>query len=186
MAHGVCPVWVGYLLASPVRKWLQDPHKILGPFVKEGMQVMDVGSAMGFFSIPLAQLTGSMGKVYCVDLQEKMLRTLQKRGLKAGVADRLVMRHCRQESLGVQDLCDQIDFALTFAVVHEVPTPARLLTEIFAVLKPGGTLLLAEPSGHVSAKDYAETLSLAKQQGFIQTESPKIRRSHATLLQKRK
>jgi hypothetical protein len=32
MAHRVCPWWIGYLLASPVRCWLgQDPIKILSP-----------------------------------------------------------------------------------------------------------------------------------------------------------
>ena len=30
MAEHVCPVWVGYFLASPLRKLYQDPRKILG------------------------------------------------------------------------------------------------------------------------------------------------------------
>ena len=49
MAEHVCPVWVGYLLASPVRKLFDNPEKVLAPYVKEGMTVLDVGSAMGFF-----------------------------------------------------------------------------------------------------------------------------------------
>jgi len=40
----VCPVWVGYLLASPLRKLLQNPDKILAPYVKPGMTVLDVGA----------------------------------------------------------------------------------------------------------------------------------------------
>ena len=43
MAKHVCPVWVGYLLASPLRKLFHNPKKILGPYVEEGMKVLDIG-----------------------------------------------------------------------------------------------------------------------------------------------
>jgi len=56
--HHLCPVWIGYLLASPVRKLSQNPRKILGPYVNEGMTVADIGCAMGFFSLPLAKQSG--------------------------------------------------------------------------------------------------------------------------------
>ncbi|MBW1867352.1 MAG: methyltransferase type 11, partial [Deltaproteobacteria bacterium] len=42
MAEHVCPVWVGYLLASPLRKIFQNPDKILSDYVKEGMKVLDI------------------------------------------------------------------------------------------------------------------------------------------------
>jgi hypothetical protein len=46
MAHRVCPWWIGYLLASPLRRWLgQDPAKILSPYVREGMTILEPGSA---------------------------------------------------------------------------------------------------------------------------------------------
>jgi hypothetical protein len=46
MAHRVCPWWIGYLLANPLRRWLgQDPAKILSPYVREGMTVLEPGSA---------------------------------------------------------------------------------------------------------------------------------------------
>ena len=73
MAERVCPLWVGYLLASPIRKLLQNPKKILSPYIEEDMKVLDIGCAMGFFSIPLARLIGSNGKVICVDMQKKMI-----------------------------------------------------------------------------------------------------------------
>ena len=55
--HHVCPIWVGYLLASPVRKLVwENPDKILKPYVNEAMTVADIGCAMGFFSLPLARI----------------------------------------------------------------------------------------------------------------------------------
>ncbi len=186
MSERVCPVWIGYLLSSPLRKWLHDPVKILSPYVEEGMKVVDIGSAMGYFSLPLAHLTGPHGKTYCVDLQGKMLAHLKKRASKTGLCERMEMRLCSQHSLELQDLDGQIDFALAFAMVHEVPSPERLFQECYSLLKPGGQLLLAEPRGHVSSQDYAKTLSLAQAQGFYAAGTPAIRRCHAHLLQKRR
>jgi ubiquinone/menaquinone biosynthesis C-methylase UbiE len=75
----VCPVWVGHLLASPVRKLIDNPEKILSPYVKKGMNVLDAGCAMGFFSIPMAKMVGKNGKVISVDLQEKMISNLERK-----------------------------------------------------------------------------------------------------------
>jgi ubiquinone/menaquinone biosynthesis C-methylase UbiE len=56
-----------------LRRLLQDPDKIVKPYVKEGMVVLDVGCGMGFFSLTLARLVGKTGKVVCVDLQDRMI-----------------------------------------------------------------------------------------------------------------
>ncbi|MEA1968069.1 MAG: hypothetical protein U9N77_07605 [Thermodesulfobacteriota bacterium] len=64
-------IWVGHLLASPIRKLLQNPEKILSPHIKPGMTVLDIGCAMVFFSLPMAWMTGPDGKVVCMDIQEK-------------------------------------------------------------------------------------------------------------------
>ena len=184
MKHRVCPVWVGYLLASPLRKLLQDPLKILGPHVTPGMKVMDIGSAMGFFSLPLAKLVGRDGRVICVDLQPKMLQVLTRRARRAGVSERMEARPCAAESLGVQDFASQMDFVLAFAVVHEAAHPTRFIEEIARVMKPGGRLLLAEPKGHVSETDFQGTIAVAKGAGLRIVDSPKILRSRAVLLQR--
>ena len=53
MAEWVCPWWLGYFLASPIRRWMQDPAKILAPHVREGMIVLEPGPGMGFFTLEL-------------------------------------------------------------------------------------------------------------------------------------
>ncbi len=181
-AEHVCPVWVGHLLASPLRKLLQDPHRIVGPHVEEGMIVLDVGCAMGFFSIPMARLVGPGGRVICVDLQGDMIRALEKRARKAGLGDRVETRVCREDCLGLDDLAGQVDFALAFAVVHEVPDASGLFAEIRRVLKPSGRLLVAEPKRRVSEETFEASVAVAESSGFTAAEQPRIRRSHAVLL----
>ncbi len=185
MAEKVCPVWVGYLLSNPVRKLFQNPKNILSPYVEEGMKVLDIGCAMGFFSLPLAQLVGPNGKVVCVDLQEKMIKSLEKRAHKAGLGDRIETRLCCQDSLGLDNLREEVDFALAFAVIHEVPDASRLFSEIHRTLKPRAIALVAEPKGHVSAEDFEMYVSIAKQSCFEPVERPTISYSLSVLISKK-
>jgi ubiquinone/menaquinone biosynthesis C-methylase UbiE len=185
MAEHICPWWLGYFLASPLRKLIQDPVSILSPYVREGMTVLDVGSAMGFFSLPLAKLVGPNGKVICVDLQEKMIASLKKRITKAGFSQRMETRVCSKDSLKIEDLADSVDFSLAFALVHEVPDQQVLFRQIGQVLKPGHCLLVAEPSGHVSREAFDRTIALATENGFETDGAVSIRRSHASLLRKK-
>jgi 2-polyprenyl-3-methyl-5-hydroxy-6-metoxy-1,4-benzoquinol methylase len=184
MAERVCPWWVGYLLASPVRRLLQKPEQILGAYVREGMTVLDAGCAMGFFSLPLARMVGEKGAVICVDMQERMIRSLEKRAGRAGLMDRIETRVCSQTGLDLGDLEERVDFAVAFAVVHETPDPSAFLSQIHQALAPGGRLLIAEPTGHVSADAFRETLLAAEARGYTIGERPAISRSMAALLEK--
>ncbi len=179
MAKRVCPWWLGYLLVSPVRRWLQNPDKILAPYISEGMTVLDIGPAMGFFTIPAARMVGERGRVIAVDVQDKMLKVLRKRAEKAGVADRIVTRLCEPDSIGVSE---PIELCLAINVVHEVPDAAALFSQIKAILKPTGSLLLVEPRGHVSEKAFQDTLALAATAGLKVIGEPKIGRGRSALL----
>ena len=184
MSERVCPWWLGYLLAAPIRKLGQNPSRILSPYVKQGDTVLDAGSAMGFFSLPLAQLVGTTGRVISVDLQERMIKGLKRRAAKNGLDKRMEMRVCTTQSLCIDNLADKIDFALAFAVVHEVPDPGRFLREIYSSLRKGGLFLLSEPTGHVTIEAFDQTLAIARDIGFHVASVPVIRRSHSTLLAK--
>lgn len=185
MAHRICPIWIGYLLASPLRKLLQNPEKILGPYIGKGMIVADIGCAMGFFSLALARMVGAEGKVICSDIQENMLKTLERRAKKAGLADRILTRLCSEDSFNLHDFREQADFALAFAVVHELPNSSMFFSEISEILKPGAKLLIAEPKGHVSKEEFEITVSVAEQSGFESAGRPRIPYSHAVILEKK-
>jgi 2-polyprenyl-3-methyl-5-hydroxy-6-metoxy-1,4-benzoquinol methylase len=170
--HRVCPWWLGYTFLIPIRKYQHDPYKIVGPHIKQGMTVMDYGCAMGYFSIPLAKMTGSTGKVFCVDIQEKMLVKLKKRAIRHGVSPVI-----KTLQVGINfnpaELKNKLDFVLLFMVAHEVPDQATLFNELFAMLKSGGKILFFEPQGHVKPEDFEKSIQLAKAAGFkIPKEKP--------------
>src|SRR6516225_8486491 len=105
MAHRICPWWIGYLLASPVRLWLgQDPVKIVSPYVREGMTVLEPGPGLGFFTVPLARLVGSSGRVIALDMQPKMIEGLKRRAAKASVLGQIDARVTSADTMGISDL----------------------------------------------------------------------------------
>ena len=165
-SHRICPWYLGYLLASPVRRLLENPERMLRPYVRPGMTVLEPGSGMGFFSLPLARLVGSDGHVVCVDLQPRMVDGLRRRARKAGVLDRIETAVCSPDDLGIGKWAGRIDLALVIHVIHEVPDADRFLRQIHAALRPGGTLVIIEPKGHVTLAQFEQTLVAAEAVGF--------------------
>ncbi len=158
---------MGYVIANPLRKIGENPKKILAPLVEPGMTAVDLGCAMGFFSLPLARMVGDDGRVVCVDLQRRMLSTLERRARRRGLDHIIETRECAEDDLGLDDLLGRADLVLAVHVVHEVPDPERFLAACRAVLRPFGRLLVIEPKGHVSAEDFERTVQLAHKVGFM-------------------
>lgn len=184
MGHRVCPWWLGYLLASPLRRLLQDPGAIVAPHVGEGMTILEPGPGMGFFTLEMARRVGAEGRVIAVDVQPRMIAGLKKRLAKAGLLKQTEARLAPADSLSVQDLRGKVDFVLAMAVVHEMPSICRFFTEVAEAMKPGASLLLAEPSGHVKQDAFDAELRDAAGAGLEVTARPAIPRSQAALLRK--
>jgi ubiquinone/menaquinone biosynthesis C-methylase UbiE len=184
MAQRVCPWWIGYLLACPLRRWAHDPAKILAPYVRDGMTVLEPGPGMGFFTLPMARMVGATGRVVAVDIQPRMLDALRRRAGRTGLGERIETRLAQTDSLGLDHLAGQVDFALAFAVVHEMASAASFFSEVVRTLKPGGQMLLAEPAGHVRAPQFEAELRAAEEAGLQLVDRSSIRRSHAALFKK--
>lgn len=178
----VCPWWFCFTFDNIFRRLLQDPYKILSGYAHDGNVAIDVGSGQGYFTIPLARMVGSQGMVYAMDVQGKMLSILSKKAEQRGVAGQIITKLVEQNSL---DLKIQIDFALAFWMIHEVPNRKKLFSEIFECLKPGKYLLIAEPLIHVTGKMFEETLIDAQQIGFQVINRPKIFFSRSALLSRK-
>lgn len=184
MKPHICPWWLGPLLTIPMRRWVQDPARILAPYVQEGMTVLEPGPGMGFFTLDLADMVGSSGRVIAVDLQPRMLSGLMKRAAKAGLDRRIETRVATSDRMGLADLQGKVDFALAFAMVHELPSPQRFFEELAPCLKAGGSVLMVEPAGHVPDEVFAEQVKAGEAAGLTMTERPKIWRSLTAVLRR--
>lgn len=148
------------------------------------MTVLEPGPGMGFFTLELARRVGDAGRVIAVDVQPKMLAVLEKRAAKAGLRSRVETRLVRPDSMELLDLAGKVDFALAFAMVHEMPNASQFFRELSATLKHGGVTLLVEPGGHVRAEKFNQELAVAADAGLGVIDRRKLRRSHAAVLRK--
>jgi len=145
MARLVCPPWVGYLLLNPLRKLLENPDKILGRFVREGMVVLEPGCGMGYFTLPLARMVGPKGRVVAVEIQSKMLSILERRARKAALLDRIELRQAGAEGLGVEDLLGRVDFAVALHMSTRFRTRALFSTTSGGPSNLGANFSLSSP-----------------------------------------
>jgi ubiquinone/menaquinone biosynthesis C-methylase UbiE len=176
----VCPVSFAGGLDNKIRRYLQNPRKILGPYIEEGMTVLDIGCGPGFFSIELAQMVGKSGRVIAADLQEGMLHKIRAKIQGTELEERIRLHKCETNKLG---LSENVDFVLAFYMVHEVPDKQGFLDEIKSILKPSGRLLIIEPPFHTSKKVFAEIVGRALDAGLKVINRPKIFPNRVVLLQ---
>ncbi|WP_340818188.1 class I SAM-dependent methyltransferase [Methanolobus sp. WCC4] len=177
----VCPAEIAGILDNRFRRKLQNPETIMGPFVKEGMTVLDLGCGPGFFSVVLAKLVGASGKVIAVDLQEGMLQKVRNKVQGTKLEKRIILHKCEADRIGISE---KVDLVNTFYMLHEVPDQKKTLAEIKEILKPDGLLLICEPYLHVSGRAFKNTISKAEALGFVALERPEIFFSRAVLMKK--
>ena len=60
----VCPVERAGMLDSRFRRWLQNPEKIVRPYLREGMTAVDLGCGPGFFTVDMAIMVGETGLTF--------------------------------------------------------------------------------------------------------------------------
>jgi len=177
----VCPSEIAGVLDNRFRKLLQNPRKILAPFVTQGMKVLDVGCGPGFFSIEMAKMVGNKGKVFAADLQQAMLDKIKVKIKGTELENRFTLIKCEQDKMEVPG---NIDFILAFYMVHEVPDKKTFFESLINVLDEKGRFLIIEPKFHVSEKAFIETMLKAKLAGFKITPAPKYFLSYSAILTK--
>jgi len=103
--------------------------------------VLDVGCGTGYFARLLARVVGPDGLVVGIDPSPKMIAYAAR---KAGRASNCQFRVGTAESLDLP--AEHFDVVVSSLVMHHLPDDLRVpaLREMWRVLRPGGTLLVAE------------------------------------------
>jgi ubiquinone/menaquinone biosynthesis C-methylase UbiE len=170
MSPHVCPHTISFFLDNWFRKLIQNPKRIVGPYIKAGDTAIDIGCGPGFFAIEMAKMVGLQGKVIAVDLQEKMIAHVKRKAAQHSVNNRMDFHQCEADRIGLNI---KADFILAYYMVHETPSIANFFREIATMLKEGGQVLVVEPRFHVNKAMFAETLEEGERAGLTAVDFPK-------------
>lgn len=123
-------------LMSEERKQQHNPEIILKEArLKKGMTIADLGSGPGFFTIPMAQMTGEKGLVYAVDNNQIMLNGLKENIAKSKVNPNIIkivnndVRHT-----GIPK--ESVDLVLFANLLHEIEDKKVFFQEVRRISKP--------------------------------------------------
>ena len=174
----ICPARSSGFLDMKIRKLFQNPKKILRPYIKNDMIVLDVGCGPGFFTIEISELLNGTGKVIAADLQEEMLLKLKNKVEKLKLRN-IELHKTEKDSINLKE---KVDFILVFYMLHEVPNEKKFLNELKDSLNKNGQILISEPVFHVKQEDFEKSLELIKDSGFEIIEEPNIFISRSVLI----
>jgi len=129
-------------LNTEERKNKMPPKETLEKMmVKVGHKFLDVGTGIGYFSIPASRIVGDKGKVYAVDTSKEMLAELKERIKKEGIKNIKIVQGNTYNS----DLSNEtVDYVFLSNVLHEVEDKNRLLSNYLKKLKTGGKIGIIE------------------------------------------
>jgi len=137
-----CPLRWRWMLDNLPRRVVQPLRSTVDSFhIDTGRTVLELGPGPGYFSVEVARRLGSEGRLVCVDIQSEMIGALRRRLLRERVSNALPMVG---DALALPLADSSVDCAFLVTVLGELPDRPKALAELRRVLKPGGTLSIAE------------------------------------------
>jgi ubiquinone/menaquinone biosynthesis C-methylase UbiE len=147
--------------------------------IRKGDVVLDFGCGPGTYTIPLAQVVGSRGRVIALDRSAAQLEELKRRIAGSPFRDRIdIVQSDGDLTLdGIQDA--SLDAALLFDVLQHVENWRLLVSSLHRGLAPGG-LLLINPSrlSHPGRVDLERLESILAEAAFTVERTVRDRVAH--------
>ena len=130
-----------YWLERPSRELQEHPQLIVDLLnLPADAVVADIGAGSGYMTQRLAQAVPA-GKVLAVDVQPEMIDFLHQKIEETSLTS-------IEPILGTEDdphlPLDTVDLALMVDAYHEFEYPHEMMAHLYAALKPGGQVVLAE------------------------------------------
>jgi ubiquinone/menaquinone biosynthesis C-methylase UbiE len=173
------PVEDSGALEGSFRFRFQNPQELLGPYIKPGMTVLDLGCGPGFFTTEIARMLNGSGRVIAADIQDGMLDKVRQKILGTELEGLVQIHKCQEKSV---NLTDKVDFVLAFYSFHEMSSFNNIIDDLKSLIKPNGEIFIAEQRFHVRKKAFNEIIDLMRLKGFEVTRKPKVFLSRAVLM----
>lgn len=131
-------LWAGFYDYGPFSRWLRSVQEdvIARMDIQKNSRILDIGCGTGY---GLRLLTGQGHDLMGIDLSEKML--MQARKNLTGCID-VTLIQADVDAMPINDA--SVDYVLSTEAFHHYPDQPHALQEMYRVLKPGGTLTIAD------------------------------------------
>ena len=125
---------------DPARDAWQKPAEVIAALkLAPEAIVADIGSGTGYFAVRLARAVPK-GKVYGADVEPDMVRFLNARAAREGLAN-LTSHGAGDDG---PNLPGQVDLALVVDTYHHIPRRSRYFERLKAALRPGGRIAIID------------------------------------------
>jgi SAM-dependent methyltransferase len=108
---------------------------------KAGMAVADIGAGSGFMTELFAKMVGASGRVYAVDINQKMLEHIAQRASVGGVKN---IQTVLDNDTSTELPTNSVDLIFLCDTYHHFEYPKAMLASMHKALRPGGQVVLVE------------------------------------------
>jgi len=144
--------------------WFEAPNilKRIKPYIQPGQVIADIGCGWGYYTFLLADMVGEQGKVYCVDLGDRCIQSIQNKAIRKGNAN-ITGQVATAADLDFMNE-NSVDFVFANGLLCSMEEGrSSAVQEIKRVLKPGGAAYVSlgakTPFGLVNEDEWHEILS---------------------------
>jgi ubiquinone/menaquinone biosynthesis C-methylase UbiE len=152
---------------------MQVPRVIQSLTIPPGSKVADIGAGSGLFSRPLADHIRPAGIVYAVDIDEGLLKIIDRRSREGGITNITPVLAAADDP----KLPEAVDLAFICDALHHIGNQAAYFKTLAKYVKPNGRIAVIDfsekwPVGHESMRySVADLDGWLKSAGFAQIAS---------------
>ena len=125
-----------------IRRLMSPPEKKISKFVHSGIIAADLGCGPGYFTIPMAEMTGPTGKVYAVDSDQRSIQALTTKSESRGL-ESVIQAHTASAADVSFIPNGFVDFVFANGMLCCMNDHERAVAEIKRILKPSGEAYLS-------------------------------------------
>ena len=108
---------------------------------KPGMAVADLGAGSGFMTLLFAKMVGVSGRVYAVDINQKMLERVSQLAAQEGLKN---IQTVLDNDTSTELAANSVDLVFLCDTYHHFEYPKAVLASMHKALRPGGQVVLVE------------------------------------------
>ena len=110
-------------------------------FLKEGMNMADIGAGTGFLTRMFARAVAEKGTVWAVDISDELIEHIKKSAREEGLSNiRAIV--CDQDDTKLPP--NSIDLVFMADTYHHFEFPAKTMASVYRALRKGGQLIVID------------------------------------------